>query len=312
MHRISSVALIGLGAVGSFVAPRISKAVGSENFYIIAEDKRKQRLEEKGVVINGEKFLCNIKTPEDKKTVDLVIIAVKNYNLDEAVSHIKNSVGKDTIILSLLNGIESEEKIKKALKTQNVLYSFIKVSAEIKNGSVNYDPQKGRVYFGEIYNNFHSENVDLVENLFERAEINYKIPRDMLHAMWEKFMINVSENQVCAALGVPYGAFSSSRYANEMRIDAAREVIALANKMGILLTEDDLTAHQALLDSLPFENKPSTLQDIERKQKTEIESFAGAVIRLGKKYGVPVPTNKFLYKCIKVLEEKNEGKIAGI
>ena len=88
-----------------------------------------------------------------------------------------------------------------------------------------------------------------------------------------------------------------------------REVVAIANKKGIALSEDDIIAQRKLFPKIPYENKPSTLQDIEAGRKTEVDIFAGTVIRMGKEVGVETPLNEFFYHGIRVLEEKNEGVI---
>ena len=84
--------------------------------------------------------------------------------------------------------------------------------------------------------------------------------------------------------------------------------MAIANKKGIPLTEQDIEDQEATVRNIPFANKPSTLQDLEGKKKTEVEMFAGTVVRLGKELGVPTPISWMFYHGIKVYEEKNEGK----
>ena len=89
----------------------------------------------------------------------------------------------------------------------------------------------------------------------------------------------------------------------------AKEVIDIARKKGIDIDDDYAVRQLEQLKKVPYANKPSTLQDIEHGRKTEVEMFAGTVIRLGKETGVPTPLNEFLYHAVRVLEEKNEGII---
>ena len=95
--------LIGLGAMGVFFAPRISEKLGAD-FRILADGARKERLERKGVTVNTINYRFPIITPDvEGDPADLVIIAVKGYDLEQAIKDIRNQVGKDTIILSVLN-----------------------------------------------------------------------------------------------------------------------------------------------------------------------------------------------------------------
>ena len=105
MKDIKKVTLIGLGAMGVFFAPRISEKLGAD-FRILADGARKERLERKGVTVNTINYRFPIITPDvEGDPADLVIIAVKGYDLEQAIRDIKNQVGKDTIILSVLNGV---------------------------------------------------------------------------------------------------------------------------------------------------------------------------------------------------------------
>ena len=130
-----------------------------------------------------------------------------------------------------------------------------------------------------------------------------------MRALWLKFMANVSENQTSAVLGIPFGAWQVSDEANALREDTMREVIAIAQKKGIDIGEQDILDQRAQLKRIPYPNKTSMLQDLEHGRPTEVEMLAGTVIRLGRETGVPTPVNQALYHAIRVLEEKNAGKI---
>jgi 2-dehydropantoate 2-reductase len=131
----------------------------------------------------------------------------------------------------------------------------------------------------------------------------------MIRAMWLKFACNVSENQSSAILGIPFGAWQVSNHANQIREVAFKEVICIANKKGIDLSEEDLSHQRKALDGIPYANKTSMLQDIENGRATEVEMLAGIVCRMGRELGIPTPVNDLFYHSIKVLEEKNSGFI---
>lgn len=309
MKKIEKVSLIGLGAMGVFFAPALYETLG-EQFRVIAEGSRKERLETKGVTVNGVNYKFPILTPDtENDPADLVIIAVKGYSLEQAIRDIRNQVGEDTLILSVLNGVDSEEKVIEAYGEEHVLYSFMRISIVMKDGIADFDPQKGQVHFGEKENEVYSDRVLAVQELMERSGIRYTIEKDMLHGIWNKFMCNVGENMTCALLGIPFGAFKVSENANAIRKGAMREVIQIANATGVDLGEADIEKQEATIQVLPYANKPSTLQDLEISRRTEIDMFAGTVVRLGKQYGIDTPICEMFLHGIRVLEEKNEGVI---
>lgn len=305
--RIQKVTLIGLGAMGSFFAPRLEAGLKKGDFRVLANGERKKRLETVGVTLNGVNYKFPVVEPEKKgDPADLIIMAVKDMSLDQAIRDIANQVGEHTQILSVMNGIESEEKIAAVYGWEHVLYSFMRVSIVMNEGVADYDPKKGFVHFGERNNETYSERVEAVRELFDHCEIPYKINTNMLHGMWFKYMANVGENMTCALLGIPFGAYRTMESANVIRWAAMREVAAIAQKQGIQLGEKEMEKQEKVVMSLPPLNKPSTLQDLEHGKKTEVEMFSGTVIRLGEKLGVDTPVNRVLYHGIKVLEAKLE------
>lgn len=303
--KINKVTLIGLGAMGSFFAPRLHTYLGN-NFRILASGERKKRLLEEGVTINGEKLIFPIVEPDQiGDEADLIIMAVKDLGLDQAILDIKNQIGPNTQIICVMNGIDSENKLITAYGNQHVLYSFMRVSIVMSDGITDYDPEKGAVYFGESKNEGDlSPRVLAIQELFEQCSIPHHISEDMIHAIWFKYMCNVGENLTAALLGIPFGALHTSENAKYLRQNAMREVLAIANKLGIFLTEEEIALQEKTITKLPFYNKPSTLQDLEHHRKTEIAMFAGRVIELGKELGVPTPINEVFYYGIRTLEEK--------
>lgn len=302
------VSLIGLGAIGSFLASSLLPVLG-DNLRIIAGGSRKERLEREGITVNGTNFHFHIVSPEDTcgdAYPDLAIIITKFPALPQALKDIKNQIGPDTIIMAPLNGVQAEELTAAAFGWENLLYSLAKVSVVMKDGSAHFNPAAALLELGERKNITLSPRVQTVKSLFESAGIKVVVPEDMEKAIWYKYMCNVSENQSAAVLGIPYGAWTSSQDANFIREALMREVIAVAQKKGIDLGEEDMEKQARRLRTVPPENKPSTLQDIEAGRKTEVEMFGGTMVRLGRELGVPTPYNELFYHAIKVLEQKNE------
>ena len=207
--------------------------------------------------------------------------------------------------------LELPKQITNVIQCRNprCITSIARVSVVMKGNEVSFRQENARFEIGERDNTVISPQVQAVKNLFDRANIKCIVPKDMVYDMWHKFMCNVSENQSAAILGIPFGAWVVSEHANAIREAAMREVVAIANKKGIPLSEEDIVAQRKVFPRIPYENKPSTLQDIEAGRKTEVDIFAGAVIRMGKEVGVETPLNEFFYHGIRVLEEKNEGVI---
>ena len=180
----------------------------------------------------------------------------------------------------------------------------MRMSIVMKDGKADFDPYWGKIHFGENKNDVLSDRVLAVKEVFDHADIPYEIDPDMLKGLWFKYMCNIGENMTCALLGIPFGFFRISDSANWIRDNAMREVAAIAQKKGIDIGEKEIAEQDVTVMTIPPENKPSTLQDLEAEKLTEVEMFAGNVIKMGKELGVPTPINEMFYHGIRVLEEK--------
>lgn len=305
--KINKVTIIGLGAIGAFMASKLSKVLDKNQLQILAEGDRKAKLEKEGIVINDSHYTFSIVTPQEQEPADLILIATKYNGLEQAIEDIRGQVGKDTVIMSLLNGVNSEEKLQEVYGNR-VIYALMRVSSVRTKEGVYFDP-KGYIEFGEAINETLSERIIAIQNLFEAAGIRSRVPKDMKKALWNKYACNVAENQSSAILGIPFGAWRVSESANALREAAMKEVFAVAQKKGIEMGEEEILAQRKLLSRVDYSNKTSMLQDIENKRPTEVEMFAGEMIKMGKEVGVETPINEIFYHALRVLEEKNKGLI---
>ncbi len=302
MKKIEKVSMIGLGAVGAAYGSKWHDLLG-DSFQVVANEARIRKFEKDGVKVNGREYRFNYITPETETTpADLVIFAVKNADLAQAMEDMKQHIGPDTILLSLLNGISSEDEIRAVYPKQHILYSVCIQIDAVRNGNETNFSTLGWIEYGEK-NNAITAEVRALEELLDKAGIGYKISENILHTMWWKFMVNVGINQTSSVLRAPYGVFQSVSSAMEWSEATMREVVILSQKVGADLTEDDVISFRPVLHSMSPNGKTSMLQDMEAGRKTEVEYLAGKVCELGEKYGVPTPINDQLFKIIRIMEE---------
>ena len=295
---MDKVLICGLGAVGLTFAVKFREKC---DLRILVDEERLERYKKNKPALNGkvqefEYVLPSINT----FTPDLIIIATKAQGLESAIKNIKNFIGKNTIILSLLNGISSEEKIKAVYPEAVVLKSyFIGHSAVREGNSVTQDG------VGEIV----AEKNPRVIEIFKRCGINYSCPDDIDYAMWLKFTMNVFSNQTSAILNMTFGELKRNRTFIEFAKKLINEVRLIAEKKGVKnldnLEADALHALSLMCD----EGKTSMHQDILAGRSTEVDIFAGEIIRLGKEFKIPTPYNQVIYDLIKVKEEDNEYSV---
>ncbi|MCX7710151.1 MAG: ketopantoate reductase family protein [Clostridia bacterium] len=305
MKPIQSVYISGLGAIGSAYAAKLFE-MNPACVKVIVDTERKKRYSKDGITVNDTAYAFDYIVPEDDVTpADLIIIAVKQHHLEESIKSVQKFIAEDTIILSLLNGISSEEILGKVFGTEKLLYSYVVGTDAVRETTNTHYSKIGQIVFGEPKNTCLSPKVAAVKELFEKAGIPYSIPEDMLRSQWWKFMLNVGINQVSAILRAPYAVFQHPGEALELMKLASREVVALSQKKGINLKEEDIEEYVRVIKTLSPGGKTSMLQDVEAGRKTEVEIFSGTVIELGQQYGVPTPVNDVLFKLIRSIEQLN-------
>jgi 2-dehydropantoate 2-reductase len=303
LNELKNIYLIGLGAIGSAYASRILSNCPAQ-FKVVVDAERTQRYKKSGITINGKAVDFDfVLAGAENEAADLIIIATKQHHLTQVIQDIRKLVGPNTIILSLLNGISSEEILGQEFGDDKLLHAFCVGTDAVRLGTDIKFENIGTIVFGDKNGSSPSQKVKLVKNFFDKAQIPYKIPDDIIREQWWKYMMNVGINQVSAVLRAPYRAFTVPGYARELMLDASKEVINIAQKLGISLGEDDLKAYLRILETISPDGKTSMLQDVEAGRKTEVEMFSGTVIQMGLKYGLPTPVNNMLYRILKAIEQ---------
>ena len=302
MKSIERIAVIGAGALGSFYATQFYE-MDRRSVQMVAGGERYARLKERGILVNGKHYAVPLVRPEDRPDpFELIIVSVKNQHLPQAIEDLRHLVGKHTILLSVMNGVDSEDQLAAQYGWEKVIYAVaLGIDAVRQDNHTRFTTQ-GKMLFGELNNRAPTDRVKTLQALFDRAGIVHDTPEDMLQVLWWKYMINVGINQVSAVLGAPYGVFQKSIEARQVMDSAMREVMAIAEAKKIRLTETDIHNWHEVLFSLSPNGKTSMLQDVEAHRKTEVEMFAGRVIELGREHGIPTPVNETLFRLIKAIE----------
>lgn len=307
MNKINNVIICGLGAIGTIYAEKLKLCT---NLKILADEKRIERYKKNPVIFNGKKCDFDFILPDEKNfKADLIIISVKNSGLVDAAASIKNFVDENTIILSLLNGISSEEYLASIYGWEKLLFSyFVGHTSTRKGAEITFDGV-GEIVFGEKENSEFSQKVLAVKNLFDETKIDYSIPEDMEYSMWKKFLVNVGTNQASAILGGAYKLFQNSEKSMNLAKNFMKEAQKIAEVSGVKNTEKMLDEALEIINSMLPKTKSSMLQDVESARKTEVEIFAGKVIEMGEKFNIPTPYNKIAFEIISALDEKSSLKL---
>lgn len=308
MKNIKKVLLCGLGAVGTIYADKLHR-FDFDNFRVLVDEERLKRYKLNPVFFNGNELNCHYVTPdtEDYKA-DLIIIATKMTGLNEAIKNIKNFVYESTIIIPLLNGVTSEELIADVYGWDKVLYAYFIGHSSVRTGNKVIHDDVNTFVFGA--DKEPDERVERVKEFFDRAQINYKVPEDIRHSLWCKYMLNVSSNPTTALLRMTFGEMLENKHFMQLAVNIMKEVQAVAKAEGVRNTETMIDETVSHLYTMIPDGKTSMLQDVEAGRHTEINMFTGTMLELGLKHNIPTPYCKFLNEMFEIIHENQDIKIS--
>lgn len=302
---LRNIYIIGMGALGVLYGHQIKKHLpegGSLKF--IADRQRIERYRMAQTSCNGEP--CNFTFADAEttgETADLIIFATKTTGLSAAMESVKNYVGEHTLLLSVLNGISSEKDLAERFGDENVIKCIARGMDAVKLGSDLAYQNMGVLVFGAAaYEPQKQEKVDALHEFFTETQVPHILSEDIDHTIWNKFMMNVGLNQSMMVYETNYGGMQQDGEPRDMMLAAMKEVVELSRHENILLTEEDIRSALALLDTLSPDGLTSMRQDALSSRPTEVESFAGTVLKLAEKHSLETPANRFLYDRIRSME----------
>ena len=298
---INKVAIVGMGALGLLYGTHIADYSNDEAVSFIMNEERFIRYQDKIFTVNGKVTALGMELDRDAKPADLVIVAVKYNDLRSALDTMENCVGEDTIIISVLNGITSEDIIADRYGYDRIVYTVAQGMDAVKIGDDLTYSQMGKLYIG-MPKGKDDTRLREVAAYFEEMKIPYVLEDDIIFRMWSKFMLNVGINQTCMVYETDYAGCLAPGEAHDTFIAAMEEVKAIANAEGVAITDETIEDYVDLIRSLKPDSIPSMRQDSIQKRRTEVDMFAGAVMSIAEKHGISVPANEFLFCRAKEIE----------
>lgn len=288
--KIKKVIICGLGALGLTYANKLKNVC---ELKILANAERIEKYKKNIPTLNGQKIELDYISPDAHWNPDLIIISTKSTGLNSAIDYIKNFVTDKTSIISLINGISSEETISKNYPEAKVLRSyFIGHSAIKSNNNVTQDG------IGKIV---IEPNLEL-ENFFKDSNIDYEIAGDIIYSQWLKLGVNVILNQPSAIYNATVGELKNLPEYLPLAKKLLREVKEVAIACGVKNLENFETEVLESANLVADDGKTSMYQDILAQRKTEVDIFSGEIIKLGKKFGIKTLENINIYNQIKKIE----------
>ncbi|WP_300921290.1 ketopantoate reductase family protein [uncultured Dubosiella sp.] len=301
MEEIKKVLVAGRGAVGGLFGSLIEQKIGSD-FAFLCDEKRKQKYDTIPYTINGVEKKYNYAVPASPCPVDLILITTKAGAFHEAAEMIRPFLKEDTILISGLNGIESDELLMKTFDQPVIRAISQKMDARYQNNTLTYT-QTGELVIG-MERKEQRESFERLIRFFDRIGFPYVNSKDIVHDQYSKLMLNCGINQVCAAYRITYGKTVNDPQYRKLFIDVMKETRDILSKYGVYITDHEIAAWVKAIEALDPDSMPSMAQDILAERKTERDLFSGTIIRMAEEKGVSAPLNEQLYEQIEAIEKE--------
>ena len=235
--------------------------------------------------------------------IDLVIVLVKSFHTHEAIETAKTILGKDTMVLSLQNGLGHEDILAQVVGASRVLAGKTYTGGVmIGSGHIIVGTQGKDTHIGEL-NGLLYERVSRIAKAFNDAGLLTHVSQNIMGTIWDKLLVNVATGALSGITRLTYGELYQLPEVEACAIAAVAEAMAVAKSHGITLSVvDPKQPWVKAAAGLPYEFKASMLQSLEKGSVTEVDFVNGAVVRWGAQRGIPTPVNQALVACIKGIE----------
>lgn len=231
---------------------------------------------------------------------DLVVVTVKSHDTEPAVNSIRGICHDTTLLLTLQNGIGNWEKIAAMVGEQAVLVGSTAQGATlVQPGRIRHGGN-GATFVGEFDQPVSARAREVVE-IFRQAGLETHASDQMQRLIWEKLLINVGINAITALTGVRNGTIAELEPARRLSRAAVREALEVARVRGFAIGEEVLDRVIAVA-AATGKNRSSMGQDVDRKQRTEINAINGAIVAFAEELGIPTPINQALTQLVQILE----------
>lgn len=308
MKEKMRVAVMGAGAVGGYFGARLAASGHEVSF--IARGRHLETMRAEGLKVKSVQGDLHIRSlfasePTEIGPVDLILFCVKSYSTEEAAKELAPLVGKETIILSLQNGVDNPEKIAALWGKSRTLAGVVYIAAEVLSPGTIGHSAGGRIVLGEPDGGV-SEETEAVHRLFAAARVPCAISTEIRKVMWGKLVWNAPFCAIACLTRATAQEIVESEFLNKLAIDCMEEVRGAARcqeiDLGPEVIEEALNLSRGLGDF-----KPSMLQDLEAGKPLEHEAFNGIVVKLLRQAGKAAPVNGMFYAALEFLDRKNRA-----
>ena len=301
-------AIYGAGGLGAYYGARLADA--GEEVGFIARGDHLAAIQSNGLKVFspiGDIHLSNplaTSDPAEIGAVDVVIVAVKTWQIPEVTAAIGPLIQDNTIVIPFLNGVEAADQLATVVGEEKVFGGLSRVFSEIAApGVIQHMNPSAYVEFGEL-SGTTSPRAKALRDVFEHAGVEAMVSEDIRLALWEKLLLVGSWSGLSALSRSPMGQLLSHPELCALVDQSIDEGIAVGKAMNYNLSNDLKGRMWAFYKGLPAETTASMTRDILAGKPSELDAWNGAIVRLGRAVKVATPIHEFTYHTLLPMERR--------
>jgi 2-dehydropantoate 2-reductase len=294
------IAVMGAGGIGSYLGAMLARS--GADVTLVCRGRHLAAIRERGLSLATPQESFSIRLhatdrPEGEK--DVVIQAVKLYDLASATQQMRPMIGPDTMVLPIQNGVTAAEEIAGVLDPKKVIGGTVFINSHVAApGVVTSKSEINTLFFGEL-DDRRSQRVSLLKESFVKAGVDARVPERIKAEQWRKFIPVAALSALASLCRQPIGPILQDPSLKNLYRQGMREAAGLAEAKGIALEPDIVERMLALAQRYKYDAKVSMLEDLEAGKPLELDWLSGYVSREAARLGVAAPFHDMAYACLK-------------
>ncbi len=301
------IAVFGAGGVGSCLGARFT-AAGLDTV-LIARGPHLAAMERRGLSLEsplGSLAAVPVRATADPAhvgPVDIVLLAVKLYDMESAAAALAPLIGSETAVVPIQNGVAMLERLPALVGRSHAVGAAAFISASVvAPGRVRHLGTVQRLVVGELDGRAHGR-LAMFRDAAGAAEVDVEISDDIVRAVWEKFLFLAASSALGCLARQPIGAIQQDPDGRACFVEAMTEIHAIAHAKGVALADDAVSRMLAVADRFDPAARMSMLDDLEAGRRLELAWLSGAVVEMGSALGIATPVHRTALAALKPFAE---------
>jgi len=296
------IAVMGTGAMGGYVGARL--ATGGAEVSFIARGAHLAAIREHGLKVTspqGDMLISPATATDDPAEigpVDLVLLAVKMYDVESAAKRIRPMVGPASGVVTLQNGVDAPGIVAGLFGEARTIGGVCLINGEIVAPGVIQHNALNAVIVGELAGGA-SERLNRFAEFANHGGVEAKVSEDIRLDLWRKLMLLAPLGALSAMIRLPHARYHDVAESWRLVEMGVREVFAVGKANGIALSEADVESTMKLAHGMRPTWKASLTVDLEQGKRLEVDGLAGAVCRYGETAGIDTPFHRVALGVLK-------------